>query len=241
MKYNIISFIRYHHLLRSLLRKIYKLLNKKSDNNVVVLIKLNGKKVYNPRIKNFKVKFSGKNNYIEIKEPFNIINKLYIQTEGSCNTVKIDRNLGTRKLTILLGENNTVEIGKRLSAYDLIIHLQFSVNKTIKIGNDCMFSYNIAIRTSDSHTIYDMNTKELLNHDKDTLVGNHVWVAQRALILKGARIPDNCVIGAGSIVTKKFMEENCIIAGVPAKVVKHGINWNACKPKEWEIIKQKYI
>ncbi len=37
-------------------------------------------------------------------------------------------------------------------------------------------------------------------------------------------IADNCIVGAGSLVTKKFEEPNVVIAGHPAKVIKTGIN-----------------
>ncbi|WP_155243820.1 hypothetical protein [Butyrivibrio fibrisolvens] len=44
-------------------------------------------------------------------------------------------------------------------------------------------------------------------------------------MLKGAEIADDCVIAAGAIVSKKYEEKNCILAGIPAKIVKRGINW----------------
>lgn len=43
-------------------------------------------------------------------------------------------------------------------------------------------------------------------------------------ILKGARIPGNCVIGACSVVEKGDLKENSIIAGNPAKTVRTQIN-----------------
>ena len=38
-------------------------------------------------------------------------------------------------------------------------------------------------------------------------------------------IPDNCVVGYKSLVNKIFKENNCIIAGHPATVVRHDITW----------------
>ena len=37
-----------------------------------------------------------------------------------------------------------------------------------------------------------------------------------------------------SIVTKSFNEENCVIAGNPAKIVKRNIEWSSCKPSEYK-------
>lgn len=43
---------------------------------------------------------------------------------------------------------------------------------------------------------------------------------------KNVKISDNSIVGWGSIVTRKFDEPNVIIAGIPAKVVKRGVNWD---------------
>lgn len=49
-------------------------------------------------------------------------------------------------------------------------------------------------------------------------IGNDVWIGQRAIILAGAVIPDGCVVGAGSVVTRRRYAPYSIIAGVPASV-----------------------
>ena len=59
------------------------------------------------------------------------------------------------------------------------------------------------------------------------------WVSLRTLSPQGlsiapknVKIADNSIVGWGSIVTKEFNEPNVIIAGIPAKIVKRGINWD---------------
>ena len=95
----------------------------------------------------------------------------------------------------------------------------------IKIGRDCMFAYDIDIRTGDSHSIIDTNKNERINYAQDVSIGNHVWVAAHCIILKGVHIPDELVLATGSVVTKKFLQKGVIIAGNPARVVKEGISW----------------
>ena len=34
-------------------------------------------------------------------------------------------------------------------------------------------------------------------------------------------------------IEENFNEENCIIAGNPARIVKKNINWDGARPKEW--------
>lgn len=104
------------------------------------------------------------------------------------------------------------------------VQLAACESKSIKIGNDCMFSHSINIRTTDSHTIVNKNGNRT-NFSKDIIIGNHIWIGMQSLILKGAKIPDNCVIAAKSIVSRGKYEENCILAGHPAKIIKNEINW----------------
>ncbi len=50
-------------------------------------------------------------------------------------------------------------------------------------------------------------------------VGSNTFIGTKVLILKGVTIGENCVIGAGSIVTKS-VPDDCIAAGNPARVIK---------------------
>ena len=53
------------------------------------------------------------------------------------------------------------------------------------------------------------------------VIGRDVWVGAGCRILKGATIPDGCVIGANSIVLEKsVLEPNCIYGGSPVRFLK---------------------
>ena len=201
---------------------LYDFLNNK--NNTVVLIKQNGKKVYNPKIKNLKITFRGFNNYIEIKEPFIIKNKMTIRAINNTK-ITIDKNCVFYNLNIKIEQGAKLIIGKNFFCWNTRIYLTAAGEKSVEIGDDCLFSHGILIRPSDGHKIYDINSNKLINEPEDITIGNHVWVGTRAIILKGAHIPSNCIVGAGSIVNKKFNDENCIIAGSPAKIIKKDIRW----------------
>ena len=54
---------------------------------------------------------------------------------------------------------------------------------------------------------------------KQTVIGNDVWIGNRALILQGVTIGDGAVVGAGSVVTKD-VEPYSVVAGNPARVIK---------------------
>jgi maltose O-acetyltransferase len=51
----------------------------------------------------------------------------------------------------------------------------------------------------------------------DIVVGDGTWIGAKVLILDGVSIGSGCVIAAGSVVNKD-VDNNCLVAGVPAKV-----------------------
>ena len=87
-----------------------------------------------------------------------------------------------------------------------------------------MFSHDIYVRTTDSHSIIKENKR--INPAKNIKIGNHVWIGMQSLILKGTNIPDGCIIGARSTVSASDMENNSIYVGQPVKLVNKGIDWN---------------
>lgn len=56
--------------------------------------------------------------------------------------------------------------------------------------------------------------------DKAPQIGDNVYIGPGAKIFGDIRIPNNTVIGANAAVNKSFKEENMLIAGVPAKIIK---------------------
>ena len=97
-------------------------------------------------------------------------------------------------------------------------------NHKIIIGEDCMFSNAIEIRTGDSHSVIDNTTNSRINLSKDVFIGNHVWLGSGAKILKGVVIEDNSIVATQSVVTN-LVPSNSIVAGIPAKVIRQNINW----------------
>ena len=206
------------------LHKNFPFIYKKKSNNTIVYIKLNGQKIYNPKIKNLKINCYGSNNYIEIHEPYRLRD-----VKISCgynNKIIINSFNRHTVASICLESNNELIIGSHTTMANVNLWFPNASGTKIYIGEDCMLSYGIEFRTSDGHVIYDANTKKCLNPPDNINIGNHVWIGRNSTILKGSVISNNSVVGANSLVNKKFIEENCIIAGIPAKVVKQEINWD---------------
>ena len=82
------------------------------------------------------------------------------------------------------------------------------------------------IRDCDGHPIHNLNSGQPLIGEKPITIGNHVWIGSEATIMKGAKIPDDSVVGWGSLVTHDLTTyRNVVIAGRPAKVIKEEIRW----------------
>jgi len=60
-----------------------------------------------------------------------------------------------------------------------------------------------------------------LGEKKEVIIGKNVWIGSKVIILKGARIGDNSVVAAGSVILGKEYPANSIIGGNPARVLKH--------------------
>ena len=112
-------------------------------------------------------------------------------------------------------------------------------NLSVEIGNDCMFASNIVFRPSDGHTIIDITNGKIVNRGKRITIKDHVWLGLNTILLKGAVVESNCIIGAGSIVSKPCTEENSIYVGVPAKKIKSNITWDRNTIPDYETTMKK--
>ena len=97
--------------------------------------------------------------------------------------------------------------------------LYASPKAQIKIGDNCLISYNVHIRT-DTHNYKKKD--ECINKqghiEKSIAIGNDVWIGYGAQIMPGCIIEDGTVIGAGAVVTHST-EKYGVYAGVPARKI----------------------
>lgn len=154
-----------------------------------------------------------------------ILKNCIIRFEGNNHTLQFGNNIRLENVNFFFEkENSNIIIGDytwigpqcELSAFD---------NSNITIGKDCIFAKECTLRTSDSHIIKDYQNK-VINRPQNIIIGSHVWLGQQTLILKGAKIPNGCIVGARSIVTASSQTEPySMLVGQPAKVIKKNITW----------------
>ncbi|MFN8769783.1 MAG: acyltransferase [Neisseriaceae bacterium] len=137
------------------------------------------------------------------------------------------------------GSGQVCKIKKNTVMVDVVI--QLVGNTELHIGEDCLFSEGpVYIMPCDGHSILDVETGNIVNIPTPMIIGSHCWIGNGCKIIRGAKLPDNTIVGAGAIVNKDFEEEYTIIAGIPAKIIKHGRKWDMKNPYQLLVQNKKY-
>lgn len=88
----------------------------------------------------------------------------------------------------------------------------------VHIGNYVMIGPNTLITTV-GHPLSIQGRREKKAYEKPVTIGDDVWIGGNCTILPGVSIGNNVVVAAGAVVTKD-VPDNCVVAGIPAKVIK---------------------
>lgn len=128
-----------------------------------------------------------------------------------------------------IGHGSKISVGKEgklVLGSRFVVTAESSIvaHHSVEIGDDCLFSWDILLMDTDFHEMKD-ETGAVMNAPKPVKIGNKVWIGCRVLILKGTEIPDGCVVGANSSVSKKLEMENSLYVGQPCRLSKSGISW----------------
>lgn len=166
----------------------------------------------------------GKDNSIRLEKGC-LLRNCHVIIRGYGNQVVFQPNVRAINAEIWIeNDGNTVSIGQRSNLCGQI-HMACIEGTSISIGENCLCSSDIVIRTGDSHSILDEHGRRI-NPSQSVVIADHVWIGHHVRINKGVRVGKNTVIGTGAVVTKSFCNEGVVLAGVPAKIVKEKINWD---------------
>lgn len=121
---------------------------------------------------------------------------------------------------IHLGKKGEISIGDN---FTINAESTLKIEKELTIGKDVLISWDVLIMDSDCHHIYQEG--KIINQPQSIHIADKVWVGCRNLILKGANIKENSVIGANSLVNTDLLTANAAYVGTPAQKVKEGISW----------------
>ena len=133
--------------------------------------------------------------------------------------------LYSRTIIVTRAPGAVIEIGDNVGISGATIYAR----KGISIGENTCIGGNCKILDNDFHPIEAEARNQLLKDSKGgdsdlvpakpVRIGKNCFIGCNSIILKGTLLGDGCVVGAGAVVAGKF-EENCVIAGNPAKVIR---------------------
>ena len=164
----------------------------------------------------------GSGNTVEIGEKTRI-RYCDIHVTGSGNKLVFKDGANLKGVCIELDGNDcTLIIGK-----DCVIGENCFIScrergTQLTIGDNCMFSRNVKVMTSDGHNIIKHGQR--INPAKNIHIGDHVWLADNVTVLKGSSIGSNSVVGINSTLTKT-VGKNVVAAGSPAQVIRSNTCW----------------
>lgn len=141
--------------------------------------------------------------------------KLKIKNSGEiiiANGCRLWSHIGTTQISagpralVEIGENTFINTGTIITS-----------RKHIKIGKNCQIANQVIMMDDDFHDVYERGKSGSVRGT--IIIGDNVWIATRATILKGVTIGEGAVIAAGAVVTKD-VPPYTLAGGVPAKFIK---------------------
>lgn len=114
--------------------------------------------------------------------------------------------------------------GLKLGHYVSIGHNCFlQCNGGITIGDYVCISRGVSLITGQLQTdnyLRDAVGKNRTHVTKPIVIGSGTWIGLNSIVLGGVTIAPDCIIAAGSVVTKSCLTPGCLYGGVPAKLLK---------------------
>ena len=146
-----------------------------------------------------------------------MVGSLYVAKDATLRVDAFDVYAGCR---ITVNQGARLSLGSGYLNHDCVIDCFDSIS----IGHQVVISERVVLRDSDNHSIKDVG--DIVSDESAPIViGNHVWIGMNVTVLKGVTIGEGAIVAAGSVVIRD-VPPHCLVAGVPAKVVKTDVTWS---------------
>jgi acetyltransferase-like isoleucine patch superfamily enzyme len=90
----------------------------------------------------------------------------------------------------------------------------------VSIGRECVVADRVMLIDFD-HGVVEVERPIRLQgiYKRDVRVGHNVWIGYGACLLRGVTVGNNAIVGTSAVVTRD-VEENAVVGGVPARVIR---------------------
>jgi acetyltransferase-like isoleucine patch superfamily enzyme len=171
-----------------------------------------------------RVEFTGSNNRLVVHAPVRL-SSLSVHFNCDNGYVELGPSEGVPAFgaNIRVGQDARVVVGRNVSSTSRV-GMSAVEGAEITIGDDVMFASDNQLRCDDGHPIFDVRTGKRVNPSRSIAIGDHVWLGWGAVLLGGTTLGEGSVVGIRSVVKGAF-PNNCVIAGVPARVLRKDVAW----------------
>lgn len=150
--------------------------------------------------------------YMNIGNNFWCLNRLRLEAIDQYNNENFSP-------TIIIGDNVNINNDVHIAC----------INR-IELGNNCLLASRIYISDHDHGTFTQESLKITPNKRPlvskgPVIIKDNVWIGEGAAILANVTIGENSIIATNAVVTKD-VPPNCIVGGIPAKIIKRIENFN---------------
>jgi acetyltransferase-like isoleucine patch superfamily enzyme len=99
------------------------------------------------------------------------------------------------------------------------------ITTSLTIGAGCAIAWQTQFLDDDMHTILVDGRSP--SRSAPIVLEDDVWIGSRVTILKGTHVARGCVVASGAVLSGRFEEPNCLIGGIPARVLRRNVSWQA--------------
>lgn len=140
---------------------------------------------------------------------FNIVSPFTEIEIGNNAKLSLKRKVRIRSGSKVRVRNDAeVEIGENSSLNN---NCTIISHEKILIGQDVQLGPNVIIYDHDHDFRAENGLKNLKYKTSPVIIGDNVWIGANVVILRGTKIGDNCVVGAGSVIKGEYPENTTII------------------------------
>lgn len=91
----------------------------------------------------------------------------------------------------------------------------------IEIGeNTSILAYSLLTDINHKYTDIKIGSKNQNIYAEPIKIGKNCFIGMGVKILPGVELGDNCIVGANSVLKREKYPDGCVIAGIPAKIIK---------------------